>query len=157
MKVGITTANAISHGLADRLVSGTAWSVAALSDPDLSLRDIDLDLIRLLIKLHEQVAFAHTIVVVHQHAHDVTGHSRGDKGDVAIHVGVVSGHCPEGCDHSGDRFVQGQYDEHGASGPHPPWPPLRLLPCWGLRDWRIGIRRAYGWRQFMGGIASGLC
>ncbi len=29
MKVGITTATAISHGLTDRLASGT-WSVAAL-------------------------------------------------------------------------------------------------------------------------------
>ena len=53
------------------------------------LGNVDLHLIRFLVELDEQVAFANAVVVVDQHPHDLTGNARRDKRHVAIHVGVV--------------------------------------------------------------------
>ncbi len=57
---------------------------------------------------------------------------------------------------TGDLLVQRQKKKHTAGDPHPQLPPLKLLPGWGLRDWRIGLRRRCTWRRFVRGFASGL-
>ena len=48
-----------------------------------------LYLIRLRIEFDEHVAFAHAAIVVHEHSHHLPRNARRNKGDVAIHVGIV--------------------------------------------------------------------
>ena len=60
-----------------------------LRERERCLRDIDLDLVRLLVKLDQQAALAHPIVVVHQHPHDLPRHARRHKRYVSVNVGVV--------------------------------------------------------------------
>jgi hypothetical protein len=62
---------------------------AGLRNRQRSSRDFDLDLVRFLVKLHQQGALPHPIVVVHQHTHDLTRHPRRHKRHVSVNVGVV--------------------------------------------------------------------
>ena len=54
-------------------ILGLRSQQVGLRDSYLSLRDIDLYLVRLLIELHQQIAFVHPIVIIDEYAHDVAG------------------------------------------------------------------------------------
>ena len=58
---------------------------------DRRLGDVHLHLVRLLVELHQQIALVHAIVVIHQNAHHLAGHARGDERDVAVDVRIVGG------------------------------------------------------------------
>ncbi|MGB8465713.1 MAG: hypothetical protein WCE49_12260, partial [Terrimicrobiaceae bacterium] len=41
------------------------------------------------IELDEHVAFAHSVVVVHEHSHYLAGNARRNKGDIAINISII--------------------------------------------------------------------
>ena len=76
--------------------------------------DPDLNLVRLLVELNDQVSLLDAIVVIHQHLDDLAGDARGDKRDVAVHVGVVRRDRGEGEDHEGDPEVTDRHERNEA-------------------------------------------
>ena len=104
------------------------------------LLDVDLNLVRLLVELDQQVPLLHPLVVVHQDAADLSGDTRRHVGHVAVDVGVIGG----------DRV---QHRLHGRGqevcperqAGHGPRPQQRLPP---------GARRRHGrrGRRGRGGI-----
>ena len=69
------------------------WALAATRSASAAvhggLLDRDLNLVRLLVELDQQVALFHAVVVVHQDLGHLAGHPGGDEGHVAVDVGVV--------------------------------------------------------------------
>ena len=76
--------------------------------------DVELDLERLLIQLHEQVALADADVVIDQDVHDLAGDARGDERHVAVDEGIVRGDGREGADERGDDEVREGGEEEQA-------------------------------------------
>ena len=105
------------------------------------LLDVDLDLVRLLVELDQQVPLLHPFVVVHQDAAHLSGDAGGHVGHVAVDVGVIGGDRVQHRLHGrGQEVCPDRQAGHG------PRPQQRLPP--GVR-WRHG-RRGRGGRRGIG-------
>ena len=96
------------------------------------LLDVDLDLVRLLVELDQQVPLLHPFVVVHQDAADLSGDAGGHVGHVAVDVGVIGGDRVQHRLHG-----RGQEVSSERQAGHGPRPQQRLPP---------GVRRRHGRR-----------
>ena len=67
--------------------------------------DLDLNLVRLLVELDQQVALFHAVVVIHQDLGHLARHPGGDEGHVAVDVGVIGGNRVQRRDHPGHQEV----------------------------------------------------
>ena len=102
------------------------------------LLDVDLDLVRLLVELDQQVPLLHPVVVVHQDPAHLAGDPGGHVGHVAVDVGVIGGDRVQHRLHGRGQEVSS--DRQAGHGPRPqqPSPP-------GVR-WRPGRRGRRGRR-----------
>lgn len=69
---------------------------------------------RFFVDFGEKLAFAHTVVVVHQNPGDLAGNPRGDEGHMAVDVGVVRRDGFEGCKDPGDAEYADDRQNHCA-------------------------------------------
>ena len=107
------------------------------------LGDGDLHLVGLLVELDEDVAFMDAVVVIDEDAGNLAGNARGDKGDVAVDVGVVGRNGVQGFDEQ--AAADHEHDEQSGSGND--WlPPFSEAAGF---DGRRGGRGLYGrvWRR----------
>ncbi len=58
---------------------------------DRRLFQIDLNLIRLLVELDDQIALSHAVVIVDENLRHLSGNARGHKRHVTVDEGVVGG------------------------------------------------------------------
>jgi hypothetical protein len=95
---------------------------------DRCLLDGHLDLVRLFIKLHEQIAFLYAIVVVDQHPSYLSRDTRGGERHMSVHIGVI---CRNGVERAanvwrhpicGDRHPQDERAEQNRTLPTVLWP-----------------------------------
>ena len=112
----------------------------------------DLDPVRLLVELDQQIPLAHPVVVVHQDLAHLAGDPRGHVGHVAVDVGVVGG---DRLHHRLDGRRQGITSErqagHGPRPQQPPPPGVRWRPGRSGRRCRRGVgARLFGSRVHMG-------
>ena len=102
---------------------------------------VDLDLVRLLVELDQQVPLLHAVVVVHQDPAHLAGDPGGHEGHVAVDVGVIGGDRVQHRLHRWDQEVSPDRQAgHGPRQQQPFSPGVRWSPCRGRR--RGGKRSA---------------
>ena len=123
---------------------------------DRRLFDRHLHSIRLGIEFDQHVAFFHPVVILDQNARHLARDARGDKSDVAIHVGVVRGYGIQRVQNFGDSQDERdhhQQDDNREQPPSPfPWLANRRFRrfnlCRVLRCLRLRFFGSHNWVLF---------